>query len=494
MATTDSLPAVALLARAGVARDRLAEALRDAGARLVLEADPAEADDASVAASGARALVIALEPAGDDVLDRYDRSLGDPGMLVLIEEADLVARREGWDAARWSRHVAAKLAGHDRVLPPGGEDDDAPAISAAFDIESISFEQSASGDLRVEDIASDDISFEPFPITDLDEDDGDTAADSGIELGGIVSAEDMDWSSGGEHTLDEIDIAAQFPDFAPATAEAFSIEPAQPGSRAEDDDAEPEFEASPDTDAAYAPASPARAPSELSLVDADAVLSPQASDAATVSNDSPHTLQALHTSASRLSLVDLDDGSATPADAGQGAPRGVVLVEGGMGGPDAVRQILAAIPKAFPRALVIRLKLESGRYDSLVKQMQRASKRTVALAQAGQAIDAGTVYFLPPDVDITQGANARPQFSAADPSAQPYASLAADDTAIVFISGGDPALVEPAMALAGQGALVGAQSADTCYDAAACQAVIAHGGISGTPTELAARLAHRWHD
>src|SRR5690606_18463673 len=35
----------------------------------------------------------------------------------------LAVQREGWEAARWARHLSAKLHGHDDVLPPGGEDD-----------------------------------------------------------------------------------------------------------------------------------------------------------------------------------------------------------------------------------------------------------------------------------------------------------------------------------------------------------------------------------
>src|SRR5690606_31697527 len=43
----------------------------------------------------------------------------------------VAAKREGWDAARWVRHLAAKLGGHQDVLPPGaGSDDGAPPARA----------------------------------------------------------------------------------------------------------------------------------------------------------------------------------------------------------------------------------------------------------------------------------------------------------------------------------------------------------------------------
>jgi hypothetical protein len=40
-------------------------------------------------------------------------------LAVIFDEAELAARREGWDAARWVRHLSAKLHRHDDVLPPG---------------------------------------------------------------------------------------------------------------------------------------------------------------------------------------------------------------------------------------------------------------------------------------------------------------------------------------------------------------------------------------
>src|SRR5690606_28919221 len=54
-----------------------------------------------------------------ECLNRSDPVLLDPAMTVIYDEAELAAKREGWDAARWTRHLAAKLGGHDDVLPPG---------------------------------------------------------------------------------------------------------------------------------------------------------------------------------------------------------------------------------------------------------------------------------------------------------------------------------------------------------------------------------------
>ena len=112
---------VALLARPGNACDRLQTALRDAGADVVLVADPTFANADDVRAAGVQAILVALEPSIEDALERFDGLLDDPAITVIFDEADLAARREGWDAARWVRHLAAKLTGASEVLPPGGE-------------------------------------------------------------------------------------------------------------------------------------------------------------------------------------------------------------------------------------------------------------------------------------------------------------------------------------------------------------------------------------
>jgi hypothetical protein len=117
---------VALLARPGPAADRLRATLGEIGTDLVLEADPVESDPQALADAAPQAVVVVLDPAVEDVLERYDPVLADPAVDVLYEEAELAVAREGWDAARWGRHLSAKLMHHGDVLPPGREADTAP--------------------------------------------------------------------------------------------------------------------------------------------------------------------------------------------------------------------------------------------------------------------------------------------------------------------------------------------------------------------------------
>ena len=128
---------VALLARPGTACEQLQAALLQAGADVVLVADPLGSDAGSVAAVAPGAVLVALDPAVEDVLDRFDPVLLDPAVTVIYDEAELAATREGWDAARWTRHLAAKLAGHDDVLPPGAGVDPAPVPAPLPELEAV---------------------------------------------------------------------------------------------------------------------------------------------------------------------------------------------------------------------------------------------------------------------------------------------------------------------------------------------------------------------
>ena len=118
-------PAVALLARPGAARERLREALSHADVQLVLEDDPNGLEPQLLQDARPQFVVIALEAAIEDALERLEAVLSAPGLTLVFDEAELAARRDGWEAQRWGRHLAAKLHGHQQVLPPGAEDEPA---------------------------------------------------------------------------------------------------------------------------------------------------------------------------------------------------------------------------------------------------------------------------------------------------------------------------------------------------------------------------------
>ena len=108
---------VVLLTRPGHARERTETAIAAAGADVAAVLDPATATEADVRGAAPDAVLVILDPAVEHALQKFDGVLGDPALEIMFEDADVAARREGWEAARWARHLGAKLYGHDDVLP-----------------------------------------------------------------------------------------------------------------------------------------------------------------------------------------------------------------------------------------------------------------------------------------------------------------------------------------------------------------------------------------
>lgn len=121
---------VALLARAGDAREQLKRAITELGAELVVEADPNDLAPGALASAGATTVLVSVEPSVEAALDRLDDDLLAPSLNVMFDEAETTAKLSGWDLNRWARHLAAKLLGVG-VLPPGAEPE-AHQEAAAF--------------------------------------------------------------------------------------------------------------------------------------------------------------------------------------------------------------------------------------------------------------------------------------------------------------------------------------------------------------------------
>lgn len=454
---------VALLARPGGACERLQAALQEAGAELVLVADPTAIDAEGLRAAGAQAVLVALEPQVEDALDRFDAVLGDPSITVIFDEAELAAQREGWDAARWVRHLAAKLGSRDDVLPPGFEADDVAVLEKRIEAEAAPPVQYRHPDTDLDFSAfaseaqalADAVPHDAIELPGAD-------VPAGIALGALTLTDDLgeavpdlgDFSF--DLDLSALDAALSSPpqrepqDLPPA------LEPIEPQA----------FEAEP---AAAAP--PPVAALELADEPAED----------TQANDRfRRDLADLEARIAGMELVDSP--RARPAQ-----PNGMVLVLAGIGGPDAVRQLLGSLPANFARAVLVQQRLDGARHDKLVRQMQRATTLPVALAEDGMAIEPGHVYILPAELGLAEGAT---RFGG--DAAALLAHLPANDSAIVLLSGSDAAVVDAAMAHALRGALVVGQAPDGCYDAAAPTALIARGAESGAPQALAKKLAARW--
>ena len=615
-------PRVALLARAGKAADSLAEALRQAGAELLIAVDPADTDEAALRALDLQAVLVALEPSIETALDRLDALLTDPGLTVIFDEADLAAHRAGWDAARWVRHLSAKLRRDDNVLPPGGEPEQdelhpspgaMPKPARAFtelDFDALAREAAQhAGQVPVDGLPADAMppapAFAPAPVAapvapppapisfaglslepiepppaaapvpppmppfeddaaevslesvdleavSLERDTLDVDAFENVEIEAVtLDASAFDSLGIEEATIEDATIEDVTLESVPAASstgvapmsfddDAFFLEELSMSSNAADapPPADPGFDISFDAPSP-APAAPSPAEDVLSLealfassieaardvpeatqrttlpsTESSAHVAPPAvaptfsfeglslapEDAPVAPVEAPrvaprtHDLSALEARISGLSLVDLESGSASGGglDDDAAGGHGAVVIEAGLGGPDPTRQLLAALPPEFPAVVLVRLRLQGGRYDSLVAQMQRAAAMPVALAEAGAIASPGTIYFLPEGIDVHPGSDGLGFIADPAPGAQLFATLAPGRTALIFLSGGDAQLVDAAMAASAAGALVLAQAPEDCYDGETCAELRRRGAGAGLPTELAAKLAARW--
>ena len=465
---------VALLARPGAACDNLQAALRQAGADVVAVQDPGEGDPSALAAAHPSAVLVALEPAVEDALERYDTVLSEPGCLVIYDEVAIAARREGWAAARWARHLAAKLGGHADVLPPGaGNDDDiSPATSAARELP-VSPAQSASP-------APAFAAPTTPPVAPAPQDDAlalESMEFDAVHLG-VEPAQ--------EEALAQAGNGIDFGGFTPEMMAAMTIEI----------EAGPEPVAAMAIDAGQAP-----------MAVATSLEAPAAEMPAPAAAQSPATPAPVRFNLDEMSLVDIEpaakaagarhapspDGSDIDGniDGDTGSGDGAVVVLAGIGGPDAVRQFLAGLPGGFARPIIVRQRLDGGRHDRLVRQMQRATALPVELAEAGRRLVAGHVYILPDEMTTAAGDGATTFVATAGP-VPVLAGLPAGDSAVLVLSGSDPAAVPELMDAARDGALVAGQSPEDSFDGAAAAALLAAGGESHTAAELAQRLSSRW--
>ncbi len=428
---TQAAPAVALLARPGAARERLREALSHADVQLVLEDDPNSLEPQLLRDARPQIVVIALEAAIEDALERLENVLSAPGLTLVFDEAELAARRDGWEAQRWGRHLAAKLHGHQQVLPPGAEDEPSLQLEPGH----------------------------PAPPPAPQEEALQPHLEQALSWADEVPADSL--YSPPAHLHEPIALEQALAALQPVVPEP--LEAPSPSPMA-------------------TPAAPVAPPISFDhtawslvedVVDTPADAREVADEAALPSFDTDH-----------LSLVDLD--AAAPV----GARAASLLVLAGIGGPDALRRLLGALPSSLSVPVLVHMRLDGGRYGNLVKQMARVSPLPVQLAETGQRAVPGEVHVLADDIGVHAASDGLHFLS--DAQGISLAALPPEHTALVLLSGADLAHVGPALDLAADGAWVAGQVGEGCYDPAAATAVVAAGMVAGEPQELAQAIAARW--
>lgn len=522
-----------LLARPGAACERLRSALADSGAQLVLEADPTVIDLNALGAAAPQVVVVALDPVTEDAIERFDPVLGDPAVEVIYEEAALAASREGWDLARWVRHLAAKLQGHGDVLPPGHEPEgeageavqtsaaaafvpavdapapvakplEAPAPVAAAPVAAVPVVATpivatpvvatpvvatpVVAPVAPPVSATSESGYSPFdPVAAEQHYERPSLATSVPPLMEVEELAAIDMPLVDEQTLVSVDADALVIEPFESSFD-FEIEPPSAAPAVREPVAEPVllFESAHKFEVA---AVDDVAPVEKPVVDA-----PLAPDWSFAEDGNATTAGKVHAVSekfqrdlgeleNRISSLELVEDRPTVHN------NGAVLVVAGIGGPDAVRQLLSALPDTFPRPVLVQQRLDGGRHDRLVAQMQRATPLQVRLAEPGLIAMPGSIYILPAAIGLSVSESGI-RFTEGDGDVM--ASLPSADSAVLLLSGSDTALVDAALNHSWAGALVAGQAPDGCYDAAASSALIARGGASGQPVDLAARLAQRW--
>jgi len=109
---------IALLYQAVALHEHLKRALTELGADVVYETETGKFDRASLESSGARVVVINLDPEVEEDIEQLDELLVDDALKVVFNDGEVSSRLEGWDAARWARHLASKILGVTDTNPP----------------------------------------------------------------------------------------------------------------------------------------------------------------------------------------------------------------------------------------------------------------------------------------------------------------------------------------------------------------------------------------
>jgi chemotaxis response regulator CheB len=573
---------VALLARAGAARDQLRKALEEAGAAIVAEGDPGELDPKDVAAKLPKVLLVGLEPATEKSIDRFDALFETEGVEVIFDDAEVTAKLDGWDLNRWARHLAGKLTGSE-VLPPAPEG--APAIgeyveqhhdagavlqpglppTPAQEMESAKLEDytSESPELAEWVPTSPSLTDGPQPApeasaTGEDPDEGkefklDTDLGIDVDLGslefvpasdsstsdtssgvGDYGAQDIpdmpDLPSGGDgvrfstfdsdasHEGSDLDadvaaLAAQLEAFEKSDTRGAPIEPEFARPKTKEDEAidlaatavMPKGAVKVETAAKPAMASAAASPSgkgsfdfsnlSLSSMDAEAELAKAPPIEPKFAKPEPPPSKA-----SAFGNLSLEGEEPPPIPAPAFAPApvaaaaatsgGAVLILAGLGGPDAVRQLLSSLPAKLSVPVLLYQHLEVGKHERLVEQLSKISKLPVVLAREGDAPVPGRVALLPSGMTAVSSGNGL-KFAPGNLS-QLVSALPPKDSMVVVLSGADAQLVPMIMAVKDGGGTVLAQDPEVCFDAAAAEAMRREGAGIFPALGLAQQIAGRW--
>lgn len=167
---------------------------------------------------------------------------------------------------------------------------------------------------------------------------------------------------------------------------------------------------------------------------------------------------------------------------------GAVLILAGMGGPDAARQLLKALPPDTLNVPVLLYQhLEAGKYDRFVAQLQKVSNLPVYLAVQGQTAESGQVAVIPVGVGLNLVASEL-FFGTADSQQELVAALPAKHSVVIVLSGAAYEAAGAAAHVQSQGGLALAQDPGNCFEPAAAKTLLQQGGKTAKIPALAAMV------
>lgn len=180
--------------------------------------------------------------------------------------------------------------------------------------------------------------------------------------------------------------------------------------------------------------------------------------------------------------------------------RRVVALGASIGGPEAVREFIGALPKDVPATVVLAQHLDAAFLNAMVAQLAKASPLPVRVAAPGTVVGHGDLLVVPSEQRLRLDRGGRVRLEAL-PEGCPYAPsidhtfgdlaevFGSDLLAVVF-SGMASDAIAGVLEVAARGGKVWAQDPDSCVVSSmvdgACEAGVV--AFTGTPRALAARL------
>lgn len=163
---------------------------------------------------------------------------------------------------------------------------------------------------------------------------------------------------------------------------------------------------------------------------------------------------------------------------------GAILILAGMGGPDAVRQLLKALPASLNVPVLLYQHLEVGKHDRLVAQLEKVSNLPVYLAVQGLAAEAGQVAVIPVGIGLDL-VGSELFFGGAESQQALVESLPAKHSVVIVLSGAASEAAPAAAHLQSQGGLALAQDPTNCFEPTAAESLVKLGGKTADIPALA---------